>query len=175
MKDRLLELIPEINEISDSTLKEQVINTWLKGFKVSGFTPDDMLDMPFTLLFEGGANFVQHMRGVMQCCINAGNTINKLYPDHIKIDMDILIAGAALHDVAKLLEVEKVDGKYQKSHRGKILRHPFSGVGLAFDEGVPDEVMHIIAVHSKEGDHIPRTPEAWILHHSDFTNFHIFK
>ncbi len=175
MKERLLELIPELNEIKDNDLREKVINVWLKAFKVSGFTPDDMLEMPFTLLFEGGANFVQHMRGVIKSSIAVGSIINEIYPDHIKIDMDTLTAGAALHDVAKLLEVERINGKWQKSKRGKILRHAFSGVGLAFDEGVPDEVMHIIAVHSKEGDGSPRTPEAWLLHHADFSNFHIFK
>ena len=74
-----------------------------------------------------------------------------------------------------MLEFEKTADGFVKSKQGKILRHPFTGVGLCFDEGIPDEVMHIIAVHSKEGDHVNRTPEAWILHHADFTNFDIFK
>jgi len=34
---------------------------------------------------------------------------------------------------------------------GRYLRHPFSGVGLAFKHGVPEEVMHVIATHSKRG------------------------
>ncbi|MCH8300653.1 MAG: hypothetical protein IIC39_08960, partial [Candidatus Marinimicrobia bacterium] len=56
---------------------------------------------------------------------------------------------------------------------GKYLRHPFSGVGLSFRHDLPDEVMHIIAVHSKEGEGFQRTAEAIIFHHADFTDFEI--
>ena len=175
MKERLLEILPEINEITDADLRERVINVWLKAFKVSGFTPDDLLKMPFTLLYETKISFAQHIRGVVQCSISAGKVVNQMYAGEIVIKMDILIAGAILHDVAKLLEFEKTEAGWRKSKRGQILRHPFAGVGLCFDEGIPDEVMHIIAVHSKEGDGGKRTPEAWILNHCDFINFDIFK
>ena len=72
------------------------------------------------------------------------------------------------------MSLKKKDGGFQKSEAGKSLRHPFSGVGLCYDEGIPHEIMHIIAVHSKEGDTGKRTPEAAILHHADFSNFDIF-
>jgi hypothetical protein len=52
-----------------------------------------------------------------------------------------------------------------------MLRHPFSGVGMAFKHGLPYEVMHIIAVHSKEGDFVRRSPEAIIYHHAEFADF----
>ena len=54
-------------------------------------------------------------------------------------------------DVGKLLEFEIVDGEPRKSEYGKHIRHPFSGVGLAFKHGLPSEIMHVIATHSKEG------------------------
>jgi len=175
MKKQLLEILPEINNISDADLRENVIRVWLKAFKVSGFTPEDLTAIPFTLLYETKINFAQHIHGVVQCAIAAAKIINQTYPGEIKINLDILTSGAILHDVAKLLEVEKTETGWKKSKRGQILRHPFSGVGLCFDEGIPDEVMHIIAVHSKEGDGGKRTPEAWILNHCDFINFEIFK
>jgi hypothetical protein len=56
-----------------------------------------------------------------------------------------------------------------------MLRHPFSGVGLCFKHGVPDEVMHVVATHSKEGDHVKRSPESIIFHHADFTDFELVK
>ena len=84
---------------------------------------------------------------------------------------DVLLAGALLHDVGKLLEIEERDGVFQKSPGGKVLRHPFSGVALAYAEGLPPEVLHIIGTHSKEGDPHPRTPEGAVIHHADFTCF----
>lgn len=175
MKERLIELIPEFNEVSDADLREKTINVWIKALKLANMEPDDVLRMPFTLIMDLDVNFIQHVRGVVGVSIAAGKLVNELYSDVITIDMDILTAGALLHDVGKLIEVTETEEGWKKSSQGKILRHAFSGVGLCFDEGIPDEVMHIIAVHSKEGDGGVRTPEAWLLHHADFSNFHIFK
>ena len=87
------------------------------------------------------------------------------------LNRDHVIAGGLLHDIGKLLEFAYLDGEYVKSAGGKLLRHPFSGMALAAEFGIPDEVLHIIATHAKEGDHGPRTPEATIVHHCDFALF----
>ncbi|MFW5878120.1 MAG: HDIG domain-containing metalloprotein, partial [bacterium] len=93
----------------------------------------------------------------------------------LPVDMDVLIAGAILADVGKLLEYELKDGKAVQGMYGKYLRHPFSGVSLAEECGVPPEVCHIIAAHAGEGDKIKRTTEAYIVHHADFMTFLPFK
>ena len=93
----------------------------------------------------------------------------------MKIDMDILISGAILIDIGKLLEYEMKDGKLGTSSMGKIVRHPFSGASIAFQFKLPAEVQHIIATHSKEGDLGMRTVESIIVHHADFVSFEPFK
>ena len=94
----------------------------------------------------------------------------------LPIDMDTVIAGAILADVGKLLEYEMgADGKSRQSERGEALRHPFTGVALALECGVPDAVCHIIAAHAAEGDLVKRTTEAYIVHHADFMAFLPFK
>jgi putative nucleotidyltransferase with HDIG domain len=93
----------------------------------------------------------------------------------LSIDMDTVVAGAILADVGKLLEYEKVNGKARQSARGKALRHPFTGVALAMEAGVPDEVCHIIAAHAAEGDLVKRSTEAIIVHHADFMAYLPFK
>ena len=90
------------------------------------------------------------------------------------IDMDTVIAGAILADVGKVLEYEKVDGEARQSARGKALRHPFTGVAVAMECGVPDEVCHIIATHAGEGNMVARTTEAWLVHHADFMTYEPF-
>jgi hypothetical protein len=92
------------------------------------------------------------------------------------VNRDHLIAGALLADVGKLFEYDKKpDGTIYKSDFGKHLRHPFSGVGLAYKHRLPSEVLHIIAVHSKEGAGENRSPEAIIFHHVDFIDFDLVK
>ena len=94
----------------------------------------------------------------------------------LPIDLDTVIAGAILADVGKLLEYEiGPDGEARQSERGEALRHPFTGVALALECGVPDKVCHIIAAHAAEGDLVKRTTEAYIVHHADFVAFLPFK
>ena len=94
----------------------------------------------------------------------------------LSINLDTVIAGAILADVGKLLEYELGrDGKSRQSERGEALRHPFTGVALALECGVPDAVCHIIAAHAAEGDLVKRTTEANIVHHADFMAFLPFK
>jgi putative nucleotidyltransferase with HDIG domain len=108
---------------------------------------------------------------VTKICIAASDTFDEIYKGELKLKRDILIAGALLHDVGKLLEITEENGKFGKSKDGALVRHPFSGVALADAQGLPAEVLHIIGVHSKEGDHGKRTAEAIILHLADFMNF----
>ena len=74
-----------------------------------------------------------------------------------------------------LHRVDEVDGEVRQSDRGKALRHPFTGVALALECGIPDPVCHIIATHAAEGDLVKRTTEAYIVHHADFMSFLPFK
>ena len=94
----------------------------------------------------------------------------------LPIDVDVVIAGAILADVGKLLEYEiGPDGLARQSERGEALRHPFTGVALALECGVPDAVCHVIAAHAGEGEQVKRTTEAFIVHHADFMAYQPFK
>ena len=106
---------------------------------------------------------------------DAAQAMTEFMGHALPVDMDTVIAGAILADVGKLLEYEKVSGKAVQSERGKLLRHPFTGVALAMEAGVPDRVCHIIAAHADEGNLVKRSTEAYIVHHADFMSFLPFK
>jgi putative nucleotidyltransferase with HDIG domain len=177
MKKKLLKLIPEFELIVNKDLREKTINVWIEAVKMGGWTINDLVNIPFTLLIpDTKVNIIEHTRSITNICSEVEKIFRKIYGNKmVKINRDILISGALLHDVGKILEFTKKDNKYIKSKMGKLLRHPFSGAGLAFKLGLPDEVVHIIAVHAKEGDLGKRTPEAIILHHVDFINFEPLK
>lgn len=172
MRDKLLSILPEIEWIGDTDLREKVIATWLDGLERGGWTPDDVARMPFTLAKKVSASFAQHVRSVTRICAAVSDTFDEIYNGvDLKLDKDMLLAGALLHDVGKLVEMEEVDGAFRKSADGKLVRHAFSGVALADAHGVPAAVQHIIGTHSKEGDPFKRIPESVICHFADFMNF----
>ncbi len=173
MENKIRELLPEIELISDKSLRDKTVHVYAKALTKGGWKPEDMEKIPFTLLIEDcPASYLQHVQGVTRVAIGIADGLERTYGDLIPINRDILICGALLHDVGKLVEYTcDAAGCTFKAHHGKMLRHPFSGVGLCYDEGIPDEVLHMIAMHSKEGDGGRVTTEAIIINHADFANF----
>ena len=171
VRDELLRVLPEIGLIEDDTLREGVAKTWEDGLIRGGWEPSDIERMPFTLAKVVDINFAQHVRSVTKTCLHVYETFEEIYQGKLFLNRDIILAGALLHDVGKLLEMEESNGGFRKSAEGKLVRHPFSGVALADANGIPPEVQHVIATHSKEGDPYKRTPEAVVVHLADFMNF----
>jgi len=171
VKEELISVLPEIELIKDQDLQEKVIATWVEALQRGGWVVHDIERMPFTLAKKVNLNFAQHVRSVSKICIAVEETFDEIYGTALSLDRDVLIAGALLHDVGKLLEMEESGGSFRKSHAGKLVRHPFSGVALADANGIPPEVQHIIGTHSKEGDPYKRSPEAVVVHLADFMNF----
>ncbi len=171
VKEELLVILPEIGLFKDEGLRDKVLATWEEALDRGGWKPKDIERMPFTLAKKVKINFAQHVRSVTRICLAVAETFDEIYKGDLALDHDTLLAGALLHDVGKLLEMEKEDGVFRKSADGRLVRHPFSGVALADANGLPARVLHIIGTHSKEGDPYKRTPEAIILHYADFMNF----
>ena len=176
MKDKVLTIWPEINWIKNNGLKEKVLQCWIYAIENSVLSIEDLEEIPFSLLLKDcKISFMNHKRTAVQLSVDIANRMKENFSDEIEIDMDTLIAGAILIDIGKLIEYDKVDGKLTTSNTGKLLRHPFSGVSIADRFGLPVEVQHIIAYHSKEGDSEKRSVEAIIVHHADFVSFEPFK
>ncbi|MEA2053929.1 MAG: HD domain-containing protein [Candidatus Thermoplasmatota archaeon] len=158
------EIFPLIQEIKDEEMKKKVVECWKVAMRRGGWKNLD--DVPFTLLLPDAGCLVDHVNRVAGMAYAVGKKRGD-------VDMDLLITGAVLHDVGKLLEYERVDGGTRKSYLGKILRHPVSGAALAAEVGLNDKVVSIIASHSKEGNFVERIPEGIIVHHCDFIDFEI--
>ena len=176
MRQVVEELWPEIGWIQNQGLRESVLQSWIKAFESSPLTPDDLKRIPFTLLIpDCPATFMEHKRCVVHIARRSAEAMQEFLGRALPIDIDVVVAGAILADVGKLLEYEQVDGVAVQSDRGKKLRHPFTGVHVAMSCGVPDAVSHIIATHAAEGHLVKRSTEALIVHHADFMSYEPFK
>lgn len=176
LHEAVRKLWPELKWIADSDLRQKTENTWVRAFELSPLKPEDLNRIPFTLLVHNcPTTFMEHKRCVVHVARKSAESMQEFMGNALKIDMDVVISGAILADVGKLLEYEDKDGKTVQSERGELLRHPFTGVSLAMECGVLDEVCHVIAAHAAEGDLVKRTTEAFIVHHADFMAFLPFK
>lgn len=178
MNTEIRKLWPELDWIKDDVLREKTGRTWEIALERSVLSADDLDRIPFTLLCgpDLKVTFMAHKRCVVHIARDAGEKMNNFFRDDLPVDMDVLISGAILADVGKLLEYElDKDGNAVQGKYGKYLRHPFSGVSLAEECGVPPEVCHIIAAHAHEGELVKRSTEAYIVHHADFMAFEPFR
>jgi len=157
----------ELQWIKDDDLRNKVVSVWKEAGERGKW--HSIADAPFTLLIENSGSLTDHTKRITKLAKVVFDARDE------SINCDYLIAGALLHDVGKLLEYEKINGKYVKGEYGKKFRHPVSGALLAKELGLPDEVVLIIYAHSHEGDKLERSPEAIIVNHCDFIDFEIKK
>ena len=169
---KIAEIFPEINEIKNQELREKTAKCLEMGREKGGWSYEDLDNIPFTLLIPNcPVSLVKHTRAIAKLSMKAYELFTEDYSEIYKLDRDLLISGALLHDVGKMVEYKLEGGKFAKSDNGKLIRHPFSGANLAAICDLPDEVVHMIAVHAHEGDSGYRSPEARIINHADFMNF----
>ena len=175
------QLFPSLRKIKDKSLRERVAAVWSEAITTGcggkGWTFDELRAIKFTLLAgDIEMTFVEHLNSCVRQCIAIADVLEKSFRCDIPIQRDYLIAGALLADVGKPLEFDKdKSGRVIQGTFGQQVRHPFSGVALAFKHRIPGEVMHIIATHSHEGDKMERSIESIIFHHADFVDFDIAK
>lgn len=176
MREKVLKIWPEISWIQDADLREKTLQCWIYAIENSVLSPEDLDLIPFSLLIKDcNVSFMNHKRTAVQLSVEIAKIMKNNFGDSINFNMDFVISGAILIDVGKLIEYDMKDGKLITSPAGKLVRHPFSGLAIADRFGLPAEIQHIIATHSKEGDLGYRTVESLIVHHADFVSFEPFK
>src|SRR6266446_1088756 len=142
---QITELFPDLMSIRNAQLREKVAAVWdealTSGCGGKGWTFEEIRAIPFTLLAgKIDLRFVEHLNSCDKQCIAIENVLKEIYRDRIPVNHDVLVAGALLADVGKLLEFDQnSDGQVIKGTFGELLRHPFSGVALCYKHGIPAE------------------------------------
>jgi putative nucleotidyltransferase with HDIG domain len=165
----------QLDKIGNKELRKKVVDVWITGCKRAGWeSVDELKKMPFTLLADTrGVNFIEHTIAVTEGAFGLAKAQTDTYGEvPYKIDFDRLIAGGLLHDVGKLLEIERDgSGGYRKSRSGMCARHPISGAILAAEAGLDEELINTIGCHAKEGEGRPQVVETVFIHQADFATF----
>lgn len=169
--DLFCKLLLEQNKITDSTIKslvQSVLTPWENAIK----------DAPAAVghhhAYIGG--LIEHTYSVLQLALG----IAENSPEHI--DMDIIRAGAILHDIGKLKAYNWKGCSIEVSDDGQFLDHIIIGILMiqenAKELNVPWEItrklLHVIASHHGKlewGSPVqPALKEAMIIHHADLVD-----
>ncbi len=150
-------------EIEDKELRERSEKAMAMAMEQGGWNEANLAGAPVTLSWKGcDVSWIEHVTDVTQMCILEFDQMKKYYLRHgIPFDRDVVVVGALLHDIGKLTEfVPDGKGGAVHSENFQLMRHPLSGALIAGKAGLPDNVIHLIATHSFEGERSYQTLES---------------
>jgi putative nucleotidyltransferase with HDIG domain len=163
-RSRIVELLPEIAWIERSDWREAVIDIWLEVWSESAWA--DPADCPKSHKQVLDSSNVLHTRSVTLQALATADVVERLHGE--RIDRDVLIVAALLHDVSKLVECEPGDVQPRTSRVGALLQHGTYAAHKALAHGLPPEIAHVLISHTHQSRTLPATPEAIIIHYVDF-------
>jgi uncharacterized domain HDIG len=172
LRQRVRAELPELAEISDPSLRDKSVEAWAIALANSSYS--SISDMPPAgnpgrMVLKRGDQ-TDHIRGVTRLSIQIADELARSNPD-LSIDRDIVVTGGICHDVGKPWEFDPDNRQRWETNRARTglpsLRHPAYGAFLCLLVGLPEEVAHIAAAHSGEGELLVRSLENTIVHMAD--------
>ena len=172
-RERIIELFPAFGQIRDDGLREKTVSAMAMGIEQGGWDEDTLWKCPVTLNWQDcDVSWIAHVNDVTEMCILQYEQVRGYYERHgVPFCRDIMVAGALLHDIGKLTEFCLEDGCVAHRPGHELMRHPLAGALIAARAGLPDEVIHLIATHSFEGDRSFQTPESELVRAVDMLAF----
>lgn len=129
--------------------------------------------------FHGG--LLEHTLSVTHSCLHLAEKYRTHYPGlRPPLNMDLLVAGAVLHDIGRVRELDGQSADTRPTVPGRLLGHLFLGRDLIRDAarelgGLDPELLllleHLLISHLNLPEwgspRLPLIPECLILHHAD--------
>ena len=126
------------------------------------------------------AGFLEHVLNVTRTCCHLADKYADLYDDlQPPLNKDVAIAGAILHDIGKLRELETGPAGAEYTSEGNLIGHILQGRDIIREMAVRHHVdtetllrlEHVIVAHQRLPEwgspKPPMTPEALIVHYAD--------
>jgi putative nucleotidyltransferase with HDIG domain len=155
---------PELDRIESDALREGVLEAWSEAMAENGLTDLDALpwfppaqrdlDLPEERL-------VPHVRDVTRGALALAETLTERRD--VELSLDILLAGALLHDISKLYEFDGTE----PTEIEDLLGHPHYGVAVVSAAGLGPEIAHIVLSHTRRTAVEPATIEAELVRRAD--------
>jgi 3'-5' exoribonuclease len=128
--------------------------------------------------FIGG--WLEHVLSVTRTCVYLSDKYDDYYPELTPpLNKDLVIAGAILHDIGKLREIEERPQGAEYTAAGNLIGHILQGrdilreaaAGRELDAELLLRLEHVIVSHQRLPEwgspKPPMTPEALLVHYAD--------
>ena len=121
-----------------------------------------------------------YLGGLLEHTLSVSGLAVKIADHYPDLDRDMLVTGALLHDLAKIIEFSFTAPPFEYTDQGRLLGHLVLGVDMVRRAALEietlspqrlDQICHLILSH--HGQHefgapvLPMTQEALLLHHLD--------
>jgi 3'-5' exoribonuclease len=167
-----------------ATARERISEPALRGLvvKILEQHRGELLRLPAAThnhhAFVGG--WLEHVLSVTRTSVYLADKYDEYYPEmRPRLNKDLVVAGAILHDIGKLREIELRTEGAEYTAAGNLIGHILQGRDIvreaAADGSLNGEVLlrleHIIVSHQRLPEwgspKPPMTPEALIVHYAD--------
>ena len=128
--------------------------------------------------FVGG--WLEHVLSVTRSCVYLADKYDQYYPEmQPRLNKGLVVAGAILHDIGKLREIEELPQGAQYTAEGNLIGHILQGrdivreaaTGRPIDPETLLRLEHVVISHQRLPEwgapKPPMTPEALIVHYAD--------
>ncbi|OQX06198.1 MAG: hypothetical protein BWK76_26510 [Desulfobulbaceae bacterium A2] len=118
--------------------------------------------------------------GLLEHTLSLARLADRVAAHYPRLDRDLLLAGALLHDLGKVYELVDDNGVFGYSDSGRLVGHLVQGAGMVRDAAAKisdfppdllDQLLHLILSHHGRYEYgapcLPMTPEAIVLHSLD--------
>jgi putative nucleotidyltransferase with HDIG domain len=165
-----------VNKIKDEPLREKVTHflenpTIEIGDKIYTGMPLDSSPAGISHHHSYPGGFIEHIVSTTEIALNLCNILKRVY--HGKVDKDLVVSGAILHDIFKPLTYRmEENGTYTSTSLAERLDHLTLIVSEMIRRKFPIDLIHIVCAHhgGQAGPIWPRTIEALVCHLADVTD-----
>lgn len=173
MDNKIVDLMPEIDNIKDGDLRQKVINVWEEAVALGGW--ENPGQIPFNPAIGSSPSLISHTRLVTRTALSFAEEYERVHGKCI--DRDMLAVTALLHDVSKAMEIKPSSSGPTKSEVAQKVPHGFFGGYLAWKAGLPLDLVHLIVTHTPTIPMLPGRIEGVILGYADLmdADCHFFR
>jgi len=167
--------LPELKLIEDAELRDKVVEAWALSLSQTEFERIEDIPptgTPTSPYMKPPLTQADHMRGTATIALGMVDGLEQV-TGKTRIDRDLVLAAALLHDVGKAWEMSPRNLARWRADPAATgnpsFRHSAYGAHLCLTVGLPETVAHTAGYHSGggEGEWIQRSMENTIVYLAD--------
>ena len=161
----IAEFEPILDLMEDKQLRQQVLDIYEEVYAKSEFQHPEDVPMVHEDHSKWNTNLIHHEATCTLAALAVARCVDEAYGT--KLNKDYIIAGDLLHDGSKPLEYWKNEKDAGHTRMMDWLGHSMVAANVAYDHGLPKEVVHIIISHTRFFDVPTATLEALLVYYTD--------